>query len=243
MKRRLCAFLALILLLGLTTGAYAAGEHPAAASEEALFSAERTANGIRISAETLPEAERTVAAVYQQDGKMICATEVERGKQTLNLTLICDCAKAAYAKLFFLTRNGRPAGCALTAEITAPEPAEVLAIEANGHIFYADFEDNSSAEALREKLGGGGIEVRMHDYGHFEKVGALPWTLPRNDTSITTEPGDVILYQGDQITVYYDKNTWSFTRLAKIGNVSREDLLNVFGEGDVTVELRLEQRE
>ena len=83
----------------------------------------------------------------------------------------------------------------------------------------------------------------MHDYGHFEKVGALPWTLPRNDTSITTEPGDVILYQGDQITVYYDKNTWSFTKLAKIGNVSREDLLNVFGEGDVTVELRLEQRE
>ena len=61
------------------------------------------------------------------------------------------------------------------------------------------------------------------------------WSLPRNDESITTEPGDVILYQGDQITVYYDENTWNFTRLAKIGSVTREELLEAFGEGNVTV--------
>lgn len=61
--------------------------------------------------------------------------------------------------------------------------------------------------------------------------------------SITTVPGDVILYQGNQITIYYDENTWDFTRLAKIEGVTKEDLLVVFGEGDVTVKLWVEWSE
>ena len=117
----------------------------------------------------------------------------------------------------------------------AIQPIAVLVIEVNGHTFYADFEPNSSADALKEKLSSGPLEIELHDYGHFEKVGSLPWSLPRNDESITTEPGDVILYQGNQITVYYDENTWNFTRLAKIGNVTEEELLEAFGEGNVTV--------
>ena len=116
----------------------------------------------------------------------------------------------------------------------------VLVIEVNGKIFYANFEDNSSAEALKEKLNSGSITVDMHDYGGFEKVGSLPWNLPRNDTQITTEPGDVILYQGNQITVYYDKNSWNFTRLARIGNTSKDELLAALGEGDVSVKFSLE---
>ena len=116
----------------------------------------------------------------------------------------------------------------------------VLVIEVNGKIFYASFEDNSSAEALKEKLNIETITVDMHDYGSFEKVGALPWELPRNDTQITTEPGDVILYQGNQITVYYDTNSWSFTRLARIGNTTKEELLAALGEGDVSVKFSLE---
>jgi hypothetical protein len=116
----------------------------------------------------------------------------------------------------------------------------VLVIEVNGKIFYANFEDNSSAEALKEKLNIETITVDMHDYGSFEKVGALPWELPRNDTQITTEPGDVILYQGNQITVYYDTNSWSFTRLARIGNTTKEELLAALGEGDVSVKFSLE---
>ena len=56
----------------------------------------------------------------------------------------------------------------------------------------------------------------MADYGGFEKVGALGTELTRNDRQITTQPGDVILYQGNQITIYYGTNSWSFTRLATI---------------------------
>ena len=125
----------------------------------------------------------------------------------------------------------------------AIQPMPTLVIEAGGKTFYAVLEDNSSAAEFAEKLSDGPITVDMHDYGNFEKVGSLPWSLPRNDTSITTEPGDVILYQGNQITIYYDQNTWDFTRLAKIGDVTREDLLSAFGEGDVKVELWIEWSE
>lgn len=118
-----------------------------------------------------------------------------------------------------------------------------LAIEVNGRTFYAAITDNASAKAFVEKLSSGAIEVNMHDYGSFEKVGQLPWKLPRSDESITTEPGDVILYQGDQITIYYDQNTWNFTRLAKIGNVTREALLDALGDGDVNVTFWIEWSE
>lgn len=119
----------------------------------------------------------------------------------------------------------------------------VLVIKANGKVFYANLEDNSSAKAFIEKLSPQELTLELHDYGNFEKVGDLPWELPRNDEQITTEPGDVILYQGNQLTIYYDENTWDFTRIAKIGNTTREELLSAFGEGDVSVTMNLEWSE
>ena len=74
----------------------------------------------------------------------------------------------------------------------------------------------------------------MHDYGSFEKVGPLGTTIPRNDEDITTTPGDVILYQGNQITIYYDENRWDFTKLGHI-DIGQDELKAVLGSGDVTV--------
>ncbi|MBO4316859.1 MAG: hypothetical protein J5855_01085 [Mailhella sp.] len=122
-------------------------------------------------------------------------------------------------------------------------PVPTLVIEANGTIFYASPESNPSAAAFVEKLSSAPIEVRMRDYGGFEKVGPLPWSLERSDERITTVPGDVILYNGDQITVYYDTNTWDFTRLAKIGEATREKLLDAFGKDGVTVRFWVEWSE
>ena len=119
------------------------------------------------------------------------------------------------------------------------KPTKVLIIEAGEYRFTAYFEDNSSAEELIEKLINEPITVNMHDYGNFEKVGALPWEITRNDTQITTKPGDVILYQGNQITIYYDENSWNFTKLAGIDNVTREELLEAFGDGDVNVSFHI----
>ena len=141
------------------------------------------------------------------------------------------------------TTAAAPATEADPEEFAAIQPVPTLAIEAGDRIFYADLEDNSSAEAFIEQLSREPVTLELHDYGSFEKVGPLPWALPRNDETITTEPGDVILYQGDQITIYYDENTWSFTRLAKIGSVTRDELLEALGPGDVTVRMWIEWSE
>ena len=125
----------------------------------------------------------------------------------------------------------------------AIRPVPVLIIETEGGRFTASFEKNSSADALAEALSREPITIGMHDYGGFEKVGDLPWELPRNDERITAKPGDVILYQGRQLTVYYGTNTWDFTRVARIDSVTGEELLEAFGEGDVSVTFRVEWSE
>ena len=97
-------------------------------------------------------------------------------------------------------------------------------------------ENNSSSEALLQLLKAGDITISMHDYGNFEKVGPLGTSIPRNDKDITTTPGDVILYQGNQVTVYYDENRWDFTKLGHI-DIDQDELKSILGSGDVTVVL------
>ena len=101
------------------------------------------------------------------------------------------------------------------------------------HTFTAKLVDNSSAEAFIAALQKAPVTVQMHDYGDFEKVGSLGFSLPRNDSRITTEPGDMILYQGNQITIYYDTNTWNFTRLGKIEGITPSELRSILGKSDV----------
>lgn len=112
-------------------------------------------------------------------------------------------------------------------------------ITAGNTIFYAELEDNSSAQAFREMLLDGPLTIHMSDYGEMEKVGPLGKSLPVNDKNITTGPGDLILYQGNSLVIYYDTNTWNFTRLGKIDGVTGQELLAAFGDGDVTVILSL----
>ena len=119
------------------------------------------------------------------------------------------------------------------------ESMNKITIEVNGHNLTATLEENSSSEALLKLLGEGSITIEMQDYGNFEKVGNLGASLPRNDERITTQPGDLILYQGDQITIYYDVNTWNFTKLGKIDNVTQNKLEQILGTGSVTVTLSL----
>lgn len=111
-----------------------------------------------------------------------------------------------------------------------------------GKTFTATLTDNSSAQALLEQLAKGDITVKMEDYGNMEKVGSLGIRLPRNDRPTTTGPGDLILYQGQYFVVYYDTNSWNFTRLGKINHASQADLKAALGKGDVTVTLSLDEK-
>lgn len=92
-----------------------------------------------------------------------------------------------------------------------------------------------------KQLAQGSVDIRMDDYGNMEKVGSLGFSLSRNDRQTTTAPGDLILYQGNSFVIYYDTNSWNFTRLGKVDGVSsRNEMLDLLGgKGEVTVTLSL----
>ncbi|MBQ9359231.1 MAG: hypothetical protein IJT95_06785 [Abditibacteriota bacterium] len=118
-----------------------------------------------------------------------------------------------------------------------------MTVKAGDRTFYADLEDNPSARAFRDRLSPAALEVEMKDYGGFEKVGGLPWKLPQTNKRLEARPGDIVLYGGDRITVYYGENTWDLTLLARISNKSAEELREFLGDGDVTVTFALEWSE
>ena len=109
----------------------------------------------------------------------------------------------------------------------------------NSQVLTAVLENNSSADAFAALLENGPLTLSMSDYGNFEKTGELPEPLERNDSLITAEPGDIILYQGKTVTVYYGHNTYNFTRLGRITDITGEELKELLGENNVTVTFRL----
>lgn len=110
-----------------------------------------------------------------------------------------------------------------------------------GKTFTATLADNSSADALIALLSQGDVTVEMEDYGNMEKVGPLGTSLPRNDRQTSTGPGDIILYQGKYLVIYYSTNSWNFTRIGKIDNADGAQLKSALGNGDVTVTLSLDK--
>lgn len=115
-----------------------------------------------------------------------------------------------------------------------------LVLMINNQKLIAKLSDNSSVDALVDKLKQGAITIEMNDYANMEKVGTLEFRLPRNDESIATGAGDLILYQGNSFVIYYDHNNWNLTKLGKIDNVSQSELKKILGNGSVTVVLSLE---
>lgn len=117
-----------------------------------------------------------------------------------------------------------------------------LLLTVGSRTFTATLVENSSTEALKERLAQGPLTIGMNDYGDMEKVGPLGFSLPRNDVSITTGPGDLILYHGSSLVIYYDTNSWSFTRLGKVDGVTtRAQMLELLGgTGNITVTLSLQ---
>ncbi len=99
------------------------------------------------------------------------------------------------------------------------------------------WEDNEATAALKEAVKANPLTVKMSMYGGFEQVGSLGMSLPRNDTRITTSPGDVILYSGNQMVVFYGSNTWAYTRLGHITNKTNGELTQLLSNGNVTVTL------
>ena len=99
-----------------------------------------------------------------------------------------------------------------------------------------EWEDNESVDALKD-LAESGMNINMSMYGGFEQVGSIGTSLPRNDSQTTTSPGDIVLYSGNQIVIFYGSNSWAYTRLGKITGLDEKELEDTFGNGDVTIGL------
>ena len=98
-----------------------------------------------------------------------------------------------------------------------------------------DWEDNESVEALKSLAKQGDITIQMSMYGGFEQVGSLGESLPRNDKQTTTNSGDIVLYSGDQIVVFYGSNSWAYTRLGHISDKDESQMEELLSNGDETV--------
>ena len=118
------------------------------------------------------------------------------------------------------------------------EESEAMLLEVNGYTFEVELENNTSAKALKEYVSKEKRTLSLDDYGNFEKVGNLGITLPRNDETITTKEGDLILYLGNKLCLYYNQNTWDFTKLGHIKDTTH--LKEVLGKGSVQVTLLME---
>lgn len=118
------------------------------------------------------------------------------------------------------------------------EESKAMLLEVNGYTFEVELENNTSAKALKEYVSKEKRTLSLDDYGNFEKEGNLGITLPRNDETITTKEGDLILYLGNKLCLYYNQNTWDFTKLGHIKDTTH--LKEVLGKGSVTVTLYME---
>ena len=99
------------------------------------------------------------------------------------------------------------------------------------------WEDNEAVEALRELCKDQALTIDMSMYGGFEQVGSIGSTLPQSDVQTTTSAGDIMLYSGDQMVVFYGSNTWAYTPLGHITDKTQAELTQLLSNGNVTLTL------
>ena len=107
-----------------------------------------------------------------------------------------------------------------------------MTVTVNGTEFTATLADTDAAAALAEWMQQEPVTVQMSDYAGFEKVGPLGDSLPADDRQTTTTAGDIVLYQGDQVVIFYGSNSWSYPRLGRVDDLT--GWAEALGSGDVT---------
>lgn len=103
--------------------------------------------------------------------------------------------------------------------------------------FTATLEKNAAADSFAALMKTAPVVLQMSDYAGFEKVGSLGTSLPASNSQITTQSGEIVLYNGNQIVIFYGSNSWSYTRLGKIDDLTGWE--EALGDGDVTVAFSL----
>ncbi len=120
-----------------------------------------------------------------------------------------------------------------TANETEQETAMKMNVRIEDKTFTATLEDNAAAREFIGLMRESPVSIDMSDYSGFEKVGPLGRSLTADNSQITTDAGDIVLYNGDQIVIFYGSNSWSYTRLGHIDDLTGWE--NALGSGSVTV--------
>ena len=122
---------------------------------------------------------------------------------------------------------------------TSPTEELTMMLKIDDTEIAVRWEDNESVEALEDLIREAPLTINMSMYGGFEQVGSLGTSLPRNDVQTTTEAGDIVLYSGNQIVVFYGSNSWAYTRLGHV-ELSAPEMSDLLSHGDVTITLYFE---
>ena len=104
-----------------------------------------------------------------------------------------------------------------------------------------DWEDNESVETLKGLCKDEPLVIQMSMYGGYEQVGNIGTSIPENDVEITAKAGDIVLYSGNSIVVFYGSNSWAYTRLGRITNLTDAELTQLLSNGDVTITISMEE--
>ena len=122
------------------------------------------------------------------------------------------------------------------------EPAQMptLMLSIDGTPVTVLWEDHETVSELFTAVQNGAIEVSASRYGGFEQVGSLPQSFSRNDVQTTTQPGDIVLYSGNQLVIFFGSNSWSYTRLGHVNGMSSEGLSDLLNKNVVMIELSAE---
>ena len=124
---------------------------------------------------------------------------------------------------------------------TAEEEAvKTLQMKIADTVVEVAWEDNESVEALRKLCEEEPLTIEMSMYGGFEQVGSIGSNLPRNDVETTTSAGDIVLYSGNKMVVFYGSNSWAYTRLGHITDQDEAGMAQLLSNGDVTITVSLE---
>lgn len=118
-------------------------------------------------------------------------------------------------------------------EESAQVPTLMLSID--GTPVTVLWEDNETVSELLTAAQNGAIEVSASRYGGFEQVGSLPQSFSRNDVQTTTQPGDIVLYSGNQLVIFFGSNSWSYTRIGHIEDLSADELTSLLNRDTVSI--------
>ena len=124
-------------------------------------------------------------------------------------------------------------------EIDTTEPLLVLTID--GTAVEVQWENNAAVAELYA-LAQNAITVNTSAYGGFEQVGSLPQSFSRSDVQMTTQSGDIVLYSGNQLVIFFGSNSWSYTKLGHINGLSADELAALLDKEQTVIELQLKSK-